>query len=149
MFLTHAFNENKNGMYLHTRSDGRLCNLAILWAKTKIRHVTIRNALLTDAATLATHTKEALQRQIDSFALVCNEFGLTISIKKTEVMGLKTDSPLSIHIGIQQLNSVDKFQYLGSTISANLSLDSEINSRIAKATAIMSRLHIECGPTTT
>ncbi|XP_055997813.1 uncharacterized protein LOC130047230 [Ostrea edulis] len=36
---------------------------------------------------------------------------------------------------------VDRFQYLGFTISINLSLESEINSRIAKAAAVMSKLH--------
>jgi hypothetical protein len=56
-------------------------------------------------------------------------------------MGQKTDSPPNIHIGSQELNSVDKFQYLGSTITANFFLKPEINSRMTKATAIMSRLH--------
>jgi hypothetical protein len=56
-------------------------------------------------------------------------------------MGQKTDSPPSIYIGSQELNIVDKFQNLGSTINANLSLEPEINSRMAKATAVISRLH--------
>ena len=50
-------------------------------------------------------------------------------------------SPPSIHIGSHKLNAVDRFQYLGSTISSNLSLEPEINSRIAKASAVMSKLH--------
>jgi hypothetical protein len=54
-------------------------------------------------------------------------------------MGQKTDSPPSIHIGSHELNAVEKFQYLGSTISANLSLQPEINSRMAKVIAVMSR----------
>ena len=56
-------------------------------------------------------------------------------------MGQGTDSPPSIHIGSHKLNAVDRFQYLGSTISSNLSLEPEINSRIAKASAVMSKLH--------
>jgi hypothetical protein len=110
IFLTHAFNGNEDGVYLHMRSNGRLHNLARLRAKTNIRHVTIREALFADDAALATHTEEVIQRLIDYFALACDEFGLTISIKKTEVMGQKTDSPPRIHIGSQELNAVDKFQ---------------------------------------
>ena len=141
MLLTHAFSGNEDGVYLHTRSNGRLFNLARLRTKTKVRHVTIREALFADDAALVTHSEEALQRLIDRFAHACVEFGLTISIKKTEVMGQGTDSPPSIHIGSHKLNAVDRFQYLGSTISSNLSLEPEINSRIAKASAVMSKLH--------
>ena len=35
------------------------------------------------------------------------------------------------------LDAVDSFTYLGSTIESNLSLDAEINTRIAKAAAVM------------
>jgi hypothetical protein len=46
-------------------------------------------------------------------------------------MGQKTYSLPSIHMGSQELNAVDKLQYLGSTISADLSLEPEISSRMA------------------
>jgi hypothetical protein len=59
MLMTHAFNGNENGVYLHTQSDGRLYNLTRLRAKTKVRHVIIREALFADDAALATHTEEA------------------------------------------------------------------------------------------
>ena len=127
-------------MYLHTRSDGRLFNLARLQAKTKVRTVTIREALFADDAALATHTESALQRLADRLAHACGEFGLTISLKKTEVLAQGSDSPPSIHIGDHDLNSVSQFQYLGSTISSNLSLEPEINARIAKAAGVMSKL---------
>ena len=40
----------------------------------------------------------------------------------------------------QALADVSTFKYLGTTIASNLSLDAEINSRIAKATGVMSKL---------
>ena len=100
------------------------------------------------------HTEEVLRRFIDYFAHACDEFSLTISIKKTEVMELGTESPMlppppSIYIGSHKLNVVNWFQYLVSTISSKLSLESETNSRIAKASAVMSKLHKGCSPTTT
>ena len=106
-----------------------------------------QRGLFSKDAVLPTHTEEELQRLINRFAHACDEFGLTISIKTTEVMGQGTNSPPSpppppsIHIGSHKLNAVDRFQYLGSTISSNLSFEPQINSRIAKASAVMSRLH--------
>ena len=138
--LSYAFRDNDDGVYLHTRSDGRLFNLARLRSKTKVRAVTIREALFADDAALATHTEQALQRLVDCLAHACDEFGLTISLKKTEVMAQGTDSPPSIHIGDYPLNLVSQFKYLGSTISSNLSLEPEISARIAKAAGVMSKL---------
>ena len=40
MLLSHAFKDSEDGIYLHTRSDGKLYNLARLRAKTKVMHVT-------------------------------------------------------------------------------------------------------------
>ena len=46
----------------------------------------------------------------------------------------------SIQIDGNVLNNVDSFKYLGSTISSNVSLDSELTSRIGKAAGVMSKL---------
>ena len=100
MLQSHAFSENEDDVYLHTRSDSRLFNLARFRAKTKVRHVRIRKALFADDAALATHTKEALQRLVNCFAHSCGRFGLTNSIKKTEAMGQGTDSPKASTLGV-------------------------------------------------
>ena len=44
--LSYSFQNNDNGVYLHTRSDGHLFNLARLRAKTKVHSVTIREPSL-------------------------------------------------------------------------------------------------------
>ena len=49
-------------------------------------------------------------------------------------------SPPSITIDNQVLEVADLFTYLGLIISSNLSLDSEIDKRIAKAASVMARL---------
>ena len=46
----------------------------------------------------------------------------------------------NISIGDHTLEVVEKFTYLGSTISNNLSLDNELNCRIGKAATAMARL---------
>ncbi len=148
MLLSYAFHDNDDGVYLHTRSDRRLFNLTRPRAKTKIQAVTIREALLADDAALATHTETVLQRLVDRLAQASGEFGLTINLKKTEVMTQGTNSPPSIHIGHYNLNPVSHFQYLTSTISSNQSLEPQVNARIAKAAGVMSNWRRGCGPTT-
>ena len=92
MMLKHAFGNATEGIHLHTRSDGSLFNLSRLKAKTKIRRTLIRDLLFADDAALAAHSQEELQRLMDWFSEACSAFGLTISIKKTEVMGQEVKS---------------------------------------------------------
>lgn len=92
LLLSYFFNKNEDRVYLRTRSEGRLFTPTKLRAKTKVRHVTIREAFFADNAALAIHTG-SLQRLIDCFAHACDEFVLTIILKKTEVMKQGIDSP--------------------------------------------------------
>ena len=140
LLLNHAFKDSTEGINLHTRSDGKLFNLAWLRSKTKVGAVLIREVLFADNAALTTHKEEELQQLISQFSHTCKEFGLTISIRKTEVMGQDVPLPPSITIDNQVLEVADHFTYLGSIISSSLSLDSEIDKCIAKAASVMARL---------
>ena len=85
MMLSYAFKTSTEGVFLHTRADGRLFNIAQLSAKrakTKVRHVVIREMLFADDAVLVTHTMEDLQKLIDRLSHVCKEFGLSASRKQ-------------------------------------------------------------------
>ena len=139
VLLKHAFSSSAEGLYLRTRSDGTLFNLARLRAKSKVREAVIRDVLFADDAALAAHTEDELQRLIDRFAKACDEFGLTISLKKTNVMAQDADPP-HISINNYELEVVSDFTYLGSTITDNFSLDVELNRRIGKASTTLSRL---------
>ena len=140
LLLRYAFSESEEGIYLHTRSDGSLFNLARLRAKTKVRKVLVREMLFADDAAITAHTETALQELINRFAHACSQFGLTISIKKTNILGQDVSSAPSISIGDCTLDVVEDFTYLGSNISSNLSLDTELNMRIGKASTAMARL---------
>jgi len=140
LVLSYAFRVSDDGVYLHTRSDGKLFNLARLRAKTNVRRILIQEMLFADDAALASHTQPGLQRLIDCMAHACREFGLTISLKKTEIMGQDVSEAPIINIGDYTLQVVEQFTYLGSTITSNLSLDPELNKRIGKAAAAMSKL---------
>lgn len=140
LLLRQAFGTSTEGVYLHTRTDGKLFNLSRLKAKTKVRPFTIRDMLFADDAALATHTEEHLQILLNRFSQACQDFNLTISLNKTKTMGQGTTSPPSITISNYTLEAVSSFTYLGSTITSNLSLDAEVSSRIGKAASTFGKL---------
>lgn len=85
-----------------------------------------------------------MQHSMDKFSQACDSFGLTISIKKTEVMyqpapGKQYVEP-SIQVHGSNLKTVDRFTYLGSTLSRSATIDDEINSRVAKASTAFGKL---------
>ena len=106
LLLEHAFDTTTEGIYLRTRSDGRLFNLASLRAKTKVRKVHIRDMLFADDAAVVTQTQAELQSLIDCFPQACKDFGLTISLKKTNVLGQDTEALPVITIDNHELRPV-------------------------------------------
>ena len=129
MLLKYAFDNASEGIFLHTRSTGKLFNLAQIKAKTKIWKVLIREMLFADDAAVISHTEDILQELIDHFSSAWEKFGLTISLKKTEVMSQNVSTPPLITIDNKSLQVANRFSYLGSTINNNLSLDPEIDAR--------------------
>ncbi|RXN35706.1 RNA-directed DNA polymerase from mobile element jockey-like protein [Labeo rohita] len=138
LLLRYAFCNSEDGIFLHTRSDGNVFNLARLRAKTKVRKVLIREMLFADDTALAAHTEGALQRLITCFADACTEFGIAISLKKTNILAQDVSTTPAITIGDHTLEVVENFTYLGSTICSNL--DTELNIRIGKAATAMAQL---------
>ena len=140
LLLKHAFDTTSEGIYLRTRSDGRLFNLARLRDKTNVHKVLISDMLFVDDAAVATHTQEELQSLMYCFSQACKDFGLTISLKKTNVLGQDIEARPVITIDNYELDAVCQFTYLGSTITDNLSLDAEIDKRIGKAASTLARV---------
>ena len=132
LLLKHAFGTATEGQYLHTRSDGRLFNLARLRAKTKVHEITIRDLLFADDAAITSHTEQELQELMDRFSQACKDFGLTISPGCGNITCHLIDS--------YELGVVHQFTYLGTTISDNLSLDAEINQCTGKAATTLGQL---------
>ena len=77
---------------------------------------------------------------MDRLVHTCKEFGVTLSLKKTNIMGQDVSSIPCISIGDHTLEIVEDFTYLGSTISSNLSMDAGLSTRIGKIAAAMARL---------
>ena len=80
-----------------------------------------------------------MQSIVDDFARAAVRYGLTIRIKKTDVLhqprpGTPLGNPI-ITIGNEALKLVQKFCYLGGTISQNSKFYDELMARISKASA--------------
>ena len=104
----------------------------------------IRDLLFADDCALLAHTVDDIQAIINAFARSSRRFGLTISLKKTEVIyqpkpGADYTAP-TITIDNNALNYVDKFTYLGRTISQNALTDSKISAWIGKASGSFGKL---------
>ena len=81
---------------------------------------------------------------MDCFATAAKRFGLTISLKKTEVMlqPRPGSSPTKPEVSVDStvLNAVDKFCYLGGVLSANTEISDDVTRRIGAASAAFGRL---------
>ena len=138
--LTDAFQDGDRGILIRYCFDGKLFNLRRLQAKSKVQTEVLDEFLFADDMAKGAPTEEKMQKVSDS----CDSYDLTISIKKTEVVYQpapgKPDKEPTITVKGQRLQVVDKFTYLGSTLSRVVHIDDEVNARIAKASAAFGRL---------
>ncbi|XP_076036009.1 uncharacterized protein LOC143021970 [Oratosquilla oratoria] len=88
--------------------------------------------------------EQGMQLQMDKFSSACDNFGLTISTKKTEVMFQPVPRNQyhepQIQLNGQTLQAVENFTYLGSTLSRSANIDAEVNNRSSKASSAFGRL---------
>nr|VZI02518.1 unnamed protein product [Spirometra erinaceieuropaei] len=84
---------------------------------------------------------------MDLFSAACENFGLVINTQKTVVMhqpppnsATAPNAPPQISVNGTQLQVVENFPYLGSTLSRNTKIDDEVANRISKASQAFGRL---------
>ena len=121
------------------RFDGKLFNLRRLQAKSEVQTEVLDEFLFADDMAKRAPTEEKMQKSVDQVSDSCDSYDLTISIKKTEVVyqpapGKPYKEP-TITVKGQRLQVVDKFTYLGRTLSRVVHINDEVNARIAKASA--------------
>ena len=128
----YAFKDVDIGIGIRYQTDASIFNLRRLKAKTKVKFDTINEFLFADDVALKAASEADMQCSNDKFSDACNNFGFTISTKKTEVMHQpapgKPYSEPNIYINGQLLNAVD----LGNTHRSD--------ARLAKASAAFGRL---------
>ena len=125
------------------RIDRSLFDLKKLKAKTLVSRVNLLELQYADDCAFVSDSAEGLQRILTCSAQLYQKLGLNINIKKTEFMKFNPtpliESP-TLTIDDETIKEVASFKYLGSFISANCTLDDEINYRIGQANGAYGRL---------
>ena len=142
--LTAGFQDGDNGISIRYRFDGELFSLRRLQAKSKVQIEVLDEFLFADDMAKGARTEENMQKGVDQVSDSYDNYDLTISIKKTEVVNQpapgKPYKKPTITVKGQRLQVVDKFTYLGSTLSKVVHIVDEVNAKIAKASAAFGRL---------
>ena len=142
--LLEAKEDLPDGIYIRFRTDGNLFNLRRLLTRTKTIEELITELLFADDFTLLVHSKETLQYMVNHFSDSTKNFGLNISLKKTEVLYQPPPrvaySPPHIRIDSTNLNAVEHFTYLGSIISNDATVSKNLDNRLSKASSSFGRL---------
>ena len=97
VMLKHAFGPAAEGIYLRTMTGGKLFNLSSLRAKNKVQLRCLCDFLSADDTAVTAHSAQHPQQLMTRFSDACQDFGFTISLKKTQVMGQDVDSPSHQH----------------------------------------------------
>ena len=142
--LRQAVENMAERVYVGFRYDGSIFDLRRLTAKAKTLNSLIYEALFAHDCLLMAHKPGGLQAMLNRFSDASKQFGLTISLGKTEVLfqcAPNSSAPKpEISIDNVELKVVDSFKYLGSVISSDGSLDIDIASKISKASQALGRL---------
>ena len=142
--LLSAHKDSDPGIQITYRTDRGIFNTQRQKTKTKVTK-SLASDLYADDCAITAPLKDDLQRLADSLSVATKCFGLTISIKKTEVTfqpakGSRANMP-EIKTNGKALHNVDSFTNLGSSLSSFNSLDKQVSNHIAKASACYGRLH--------
>ena len=142
--LTDVFQDVDAGFPIRYRFDGKSLNLRRLQAKSKVQTDVVDKLLYADDLAENAKSEEKMQGAVDRMSKACDNFQLTISTKKTEVVHQpapeKPYSEPTITVNGKKLQVVDKFTYLGSTLSRAVHIDDEVTARTAKASIAFGRL---------
>ena len=142
--VTAALQVVDNCIPIRYRFDGKLFNSRKLQAKSKVQTEVLEEFLFADDMAKGAPTEGKVQNRVDQVSDSCDSYDLTISVKKTEVVyqpahGKPYKDP-TITVKGQRLQVVDKFTYLGSTLSRVVHIGDEVSARIIKAVTAFSRL---------
>nr|VZI05413.1 unnamed protein product [Spirometra erinaceieuropaei] len=107
--------------------------------QSRVSTTTVHELLFADDCALNTTSEEEMQRSMDLFYAACENFGLVINTQKTVVIHQPPPHPVTapnappqISVNGTQLQVVENFPYLGSTLSCNTKIDDEVANRIWK-----------------
>nr|VZI41399.1 unnamed protein product [Spirometra erinaceieuropaei] len=145
--LMDAYRDERPGIRIAYRTVGHLLNQRRMHFKSRVSTTSVHELLFADDCALNTTSEEEMQRSMDLFSAACENFGLVINTQKTLVMhqppphsATAPNAPPQISVNGTQLQVVENFPYLGSTLSRNTKIDEEVANRISKASQAFGRL---------
>ncbi|BHF68246.1 hypothetical protein SprV_0301127900 [Sparganum proliferum] len=134
------------GIRITYRTDGLLLNQRRMYFQSRISTTSVHELPFADDCALNTTSEAEMQRSMDLFSAACENFGLVINTQKTVVMHQPPPNSAThpkapkISVNGTQLQVVENFPYLGSTLSHNTKIDDEVANRISKANQAFGRL---------
>ena len=144
--LEVAFKDIQEGVYIQTRKEADLFNVAHFKSTSRTTTKVVRELLFADDSALVAHTPDGIQALVDRFATAARQFSLQINIKKTECLYQPpkflsdVSLPSTVSINGEALKQCKTFKYLGSTAADNAKLDKELSLRIGNASAVYGNL---------
>nr|VZI20999.1 unnamed protein product [Spirometra erinaceieuropaei] len=141
-----AYRDERPGIRIAYRMDGHLLNQQRMHFQSRVSTTTVHELLFADDCALNTTSEEEMQRSMDLLSAACENFGLAINTQKTVVMhqpppnsATAANAPPQISVNGTQLQVLENFPYLGSTLSRNTKIDDEVANRISKASKAFGR----------
>ncbi|BHF59645.1 hypothetical protein SprV_0100260600 [Sparganum proliferum] len=154
--LMDAYRDERPGIRIAYRTDGQLLNQRRMHFQSRVSTTSVHELLFADDCALNTTSEEEMQRSMDLYSAACANFGLVINTQKTVVMHQPPPNsaatapnappppspppPPQISVNGTQLQVVENFPYLGSTLSRTTKIDEEVANRISKASQAFGRL---------
>nr|VZI28741.1 unnamed protein product [Spirometra erinaceieuropaei] len=135
--LMDAYRDERPGIRIAYRTDGHLLNRRRMNFQSRVSTATVHELLFADDCALNITSEVEMQRSMDLFSAACENFGLIINTQKTVVMHQPPPSSATapnapqINVNGTQLQVVENFPYLGSTLSHNTKIDDEVANRIS------------------
>ena len=126
--LIDAFQDSDTGFPIRYRFDGKIFNLR-LQAKIKVQTDVLDELLYADDMVKNASSEAKLQRAIDQVSQSCYTPASTWSPYNEPTITVNGHKP-----------KLDKFTYVGSTISRAVHIDDEVTARIAKDSVAFGRL---------
>ena len=106
-------------------------------AKSRLSVVRVTESKFADDAALYTTSRDSLESVAKSFVGKAGDWGLTVSIGKTKGMAtgdnLREEDVAPVQVEGGEIEMVDHFTYLGSTLSRDGDVMEDVKCRIAKA----------------
>ena len=133
-----------DGVEIIYRMDRGLFNLRRLKARSKTSTTSLIELQYADDNCVCATSERQLQAILDAFTLAYESLGLSVNVKKTEVLFQPAPgqhpSPSPMSISGSTLKNVQTFPYLGSVLSTKADIEAETLHRLKAASCAFGRL---------